>query len=66
MRKGRRNAIGDLIILLKSQIIWDSRGQNPIVSTKEVGDPCYDYVLEEHASIFSGHTMNLGPIEEAS
>ena len=50
MRKGKRSAIGDLIILLKSQIIWVSRGQDPIVSAKEVGEPCCNYVLEEYAS----------------
>lgn len=52
MRKGKRSAIGDLIILLKSQIIWVSRGQDPIVPAKEVGEPCCSYVREEYASGF--------------
>lgn len=49
MLKEKKSAIGDLIILLKSQIIWDSKGQDPIVSVEQAGEPCYNYVREQHA-----------------
>lgn len=49
MLKEKKSAIGDLIILLKSQIIWDSKGQDPIVSVEQAGEPCYNYVQEQHA-----------------
>lgn len=50
MSKEKNSAIGDLIISLKSQIISDLKGQNPVVLAKVDGEPCCSYVGEEHVS----------------
>lgn len=52
MPKAKRSPIGDLTTLLKSRIIWDLTGRNPVLLAKEAGEPCYSYVQDEHASIF--------------
>ena len=63
MSKAKNNAIGDLTILLKSPIIWGLKGQNPAVLVKKDGEPCYDYVQEEHASNFPFISQNPTDVE---
>ena len=61
--KEKNSAIGDLIISLKSQIISDLKGQNPVVLAKVDGEPCCSYVGEEHVSQYPFTSQNRADLE---